>query len=92
MSITDYNIPNGGNLFLVCRVRGGSNEEEPVLKVYDSDVELTSEPDMFTLDDDEGGQRAKMPCGHAIGNIYIQGEICLRVCLSISSFFFYLYK
>ncbi|XP_076104094.1 uncharacterized protein LOC143072860 [Mytilus galloprovincialis] len=67
MSITDYNIPNGGNLFLVCRVRGGSNEEEPVLKVYDSDVELTSEPDMFTLDDDEGGQRAKMPCGHAIG-------------------------
>jgi hypothetical protein len=23
-------------------------------------------PDMFTLDDEEDGQRAKMPCGHAI--------------------------
>ena len=65
MSIEDYNIPNEGNLTLVCRLRGGSNEE-PVLKVYDSDVELTTEPDMFTLDDEEDGQRAKMPCGHAI--------------------------
>jgi hypothetical protein len=34
--------------------------------VYDSDVELTTAPDMFTLDDEEDGQRAKMPCGHAI--------------------------
>ena len=65
MSIEDYNIPNDGNLTLVCRLRGGSNEE-PVLKVYDSDVELTTAPDMFTLDDEEDGQRAKMPCGHAI--------------------------
>ncbi|XP_052073217.1 uncharacterized protein LOC127711259 [Mytilus californianus] len=39
----------------------------PPLKVYGSDVELTSEPDMITFDDDKDGQRAKMPCGHAIG-------------------------
>lgn len=40
----------------------------PPLKVLDPDVELTSEPDMITFDDDKDGQRAKMPCGHAIGN------------------------
>jgi hypothetical protein len=66
MSIEDYDIPNEGNLTLVCRLRGGS-KEEPVLKVYNGDMELTNEPDMFTLDDEEDGQRAKMPRGHAIG-------------------------
>ncbi|XP_071179600.1 uncharacterized protein [Mytilus edulis] len=36
----------------------------PPLKVFGSDVELTSEPDMITFDDDKDGKRAKMPCGH----------------------------
>ena len=36
-------------------------------KLYGPDVQLTQMPDMFTLDDDEGGQRALMPCKHAIG-------------------------
>ena len=68
MTLEDYDIPNNGTLTMVCRVRGGSNQQElpPPAKAYGDDVELTNEPDMFTLDDDEGGQRAKMPCGHAI--------------------------
>lgn len=66
MTLQDYDITNNGTLTMVCRVRGGSTQEPPPAKQYGEDVELTTEPDMFTLDDDEGGQRAKMPCGHAI--------------------------
>jgi hypothetical protein len=54
-------------LFVVLRLLGGSqteNEGQP--KMYDSEVQLTDKPDMFTMDDEEGGQRAEMPCGHAI--------------------------
>jgi hypothetical protein len=39
-------------------------------KMYDPDVQLTDKPDMFTLDDEAGGQRAEMPCGHAISMFY----------------------
>ena len=35
--------------------------------MYDSEVQLTDKPDMFTMDDEKGGQRAEMPCGHAVG-------------------------
>ena len=55
MSIEDYNIPNEGNLTLVCRLRGGSNEE-PVLNVYDGDVELAIDPDMPIRFDEEDGR------------------------------------
>ena len=38
----------------------------PSPKELDDLVTLTIEPDMITCDDDPEGQRAKMPCGHAI--------------------------
>ena len=40
--------------------------EEPPRKELDPLVDLTDEPDMITWDDDPDGERAKMPCGHAI--------------------------
>lgn len=64
--LTDYEIQDEGNLFLVLRLLGGSEEPEQP-KTYGPDVELTDLPDMFTMDDEEGGQRALMPCKHAIG-------------------------
>ena len=39
----------------------------PALKVLGPEIELTSEPDMITFDDDMENQRSRMPCGHAIG-------------------------
>lgn len=68
--LSDYNIQDEGNLFLVLRLLGGSeqpDQEPDVPKAYGPDVQLTDLPDMFTLDDEEGGQRALMPCKHAIG-------------------------
>ncbi|XP_071179599.1 uncharacterized protein [Mytilus edulis] len=90
--LSDYRIQDEGNLVLVLRLRGGSDQQgqtngtdtgtveivdsdtvettedlSPPLKVLGPDVELTSEPDMITFDDDKDGLRAKMPCGHAIG-------------------------
>lgn len=88
--LSDYRIQDEGNLVLVLRLLGGSDQPNqtepnrtvevvdsdsveqqedlsPPLKVLGPDVELTSEPDMITFDDDKDGQRAKMPCGHAIG-------------------------
>lgn len=32
-------------------------------------IELTTEPDMITLDDDPSTRRAKMPCGHVMGKL-----------------------
>ena len=72
--LSDYNIQDEGNLFLVLRLLGGSeqpDQEPDVPKAYGPDVQLTDLPDMFTLDDEEGGQRALMPCKHAIGNLDI---------------------
>ncbi|XP_060565936.1 uncharacterized protein DDB_G0292642-like [Ruditapes philippinarum] len=66
-TLEDYNIGDQANLFVVLRLLGGSqteNEGQP--KMYDSEVQLTDKPDMFTMDDEEGGQRAEMPCRHAI--------------------------
>ena len=50
-----------------------TEQDTPVVqpKVYGPDVELTDLPDMFTMDDTEGGQRALMPCKHAIGIVFI---------------------
>ena len=47
-----------------------SEECEIVPKLYDSEVQLTDKPDMFTLDDEKDGQRAEMPCGHAISMLF----------------------
>ena len=44
-------------------------EISPLKKLLDPDVELSSEPDMITFEDDPDAQRTRMPCGHAIGNI-----------------------
>ena len=46
--------------------------------MYDSEVQLTDKPDMFTLDDEKGGQRAEMPCGHAIGRQLFLKQIFLE--------------
>lgn len=68
LKLKDFNIGDLANMCVVLRLRGGSNEnstEQP--KMYDGEIQLTDQPDMFTLDDDKGGQRAEMPCGHAVG-------------------------
>ena len=55
----------------------GADEEKPEQpKTYGPDVELTDLPDMFTMDDEEGGQRALMPCKHAIGNAITKTRPC----------------
>ena len=66
--LKDYNFHNGATMFAVMRLPGGSDDPPPIdePKMYGPDVQLTDKPDMFTLDDEEGGQRAEMPCGHAI--------------------------
>ncbi|XP_070557711.1 uncharacterized protein [Ptychodera flava] len=64
MHLSDYNIENNSNLYVVLRLKGGSNEGA---KQLDDSVELTDAPDMITWDDDPENKRAKMPCGHAIG-------------------------
>ncbi|XP_052797626.1 uncharacterized protein LOC128229837 [Mya arenaria] len=64
--LKDYNIHDEANIFLVYRLRGGSEQTSVPPKLYDEEVQLTDKPDMFTLDDSEDGQRAEMPCGHAI--------------------------
>ncbi|XP_002732174.2 putative E3 ubiquitin-protein ligase ariadne-2, partial [Saccoglossus kowalevskii] len=62
--LTDYNIENYSNLFVVLRLIGGYKDEP---KELDDSVELTDAPDMITWNDDPDNKRAKMPCGHAIG-------------------------
>ncbi|XP_019617323.1 PREDICTED: polyubiquitin-like isoform X1 [Branchiostoma belcheri] len=57
--LTDYNIQNKSNLFVVLRLHGGS-------KQLDEDVETTDAPDMISWEDDPNTPRAKMSCGHAI--------------------------
>ncbi|XP_041354488.1 uncharacterized protein LOC121372264 [Gigantopelta aegis] len=70
--LADYNIQNESTLFVVLRLNGGS---EPEPKQLDEDVELTNAPDMITWDDDPESKRAKMPCGHAIGRIWLRKMI-----------------
>ncbi|KAK3581886.1 hypothetical protein CHS0354_024197 [Potamilus streckersoni] len=67
MTLKDYGIGKHATLFVLLRLPGGWDNEEQQPKVLDDDVELTDDPDMITLDDDPESQRAKMPCGHAIG-------------------------
>lgn len=63
--LNDYGLQHGSTVYLVLRLRGGSDDVPP-LKVLDDAVELTDAPDMITWDDDPENKRAKMPCGHAI--------------------------
>ncbi|XP_052084224.1 uncharacterized protein LOC127721492 isoform X2 [Mytilus californianus] len=49
--------------------------------IIDPDVELSPEPDIITFEDDPGAQRARMPCGHAIGAESLT-EYCRSVLLS----------
>ena len=76
-SLADYELENYSTLFLVLRLMGGMIHENH--KELDDGVELSEQPDMITLDDDEGNPRAKMPCGHAIGKCRV---------VSFMSFFF----
>ena len=62
--LPDYGIEKRSTLFLVFRLRGGS--EQIRVKVLDHTVELSDAPDMITWNDDPETKRAKMPCGHAI--------------------------
>ena len=68
--MSKYNIQNNANLFVVLRLKGGQDngqDEEPERKQHDPLTPLTDLPDMITWDDDEDFLRARMPCGHAIG-------------------------
>lgn len=67
--ISDYGIEKRSTLFLVFRLRGGSDQIR--VKVLDDTVELSDAPDMITLDDDPDNKRVKMPCGHAISKRFI---------------------
>ncbi|XP_033727051.1 uncharacterized protein LOC117316527 [Pecten maximus] len=60
MLLSDYNLMDKSELFIVFRLKGGSG------KVFPKDVEQTTERDMIAWDDDPNNPRAKMPCGHAI--------------------------
>ena len=62
--LPDYGIEKRSTLFLVFRLRGGS--EQIRVKVLDHRVELSDAPDMITWNDDPETKRVKMPCGHAI--------------------------
>lgn len=62
--ISDYGIEKRSTLFIVFRLRGGSDQIR--VKVLDDTVELSDAPDMITRDDDPDIKRVKMPCGHAI--------------------------
>ena len=62
--LSNYGLQHGSTVFLVLRLRGGSDIPPP--KELDDAVELTDAPDMITWDDDPENKRANMPCGHAI--------------------------
>lgn len=62
--LSTYGIEKHSTLYLVLRLRGGSQKE------LDDDVELSDAPDMITWDDDPDNKRAKMPCGHAISKLF----------------------
>ena len=64
LRLYDYGLQHESTVFLVLRLRGGS--DIPPEKVLDDAVELSDAPDMITWDDDPENERAKMPCGHAI--------------------------
>lgn len=102
LRLSDYNIPNEGNLVVVLRLQPGPyrtdltreswsvNDKDvvtpekleisPLKKLLDPDVELSSEPDMITFEDDPDAQRTRMPCGHAIG-----AESLTEYCRSVLS-------
>ncbi|XP_041354389.1 E3 ubiquitin-protein ligase ARIH1-like [Gigantopelta aegis] len=66
--LSDYKMQNNSTVYVVLRLLGGSDIEGSTwTKKLDEDVTLTDAPDMITWDDDPNSQRAKMPCGHAIG-------------------------
>ena len=73
--LPDYGIEKGSTLFLVFRLRGGS--EQTSVKVLDHTVELSDAPDMITWDDDPENKRVKMPCGHAISKYLYNGDTVL---------------
>lgn len=63
--LSDYHVENNSTLYLVLRLKGGMMDGNQ--KELSDDIELSTEPDMITWDDDPDDKRAKMPCGHAIG-------------------------
>ncbi|OWF39569.1 Ubiquitin-60S ribosomal protein L40 [Mizuhopecten yessoensis] len=72
MYLSDYKLQDRSQLFVVFQLPGGSDPDplegqvrQP--KQFEDAVKLTDLSDMITWDDDPNNQRAKMPCGHAIG-------------------------
>jgi len=63
-----YGIEKRSTLFLVSRLRGGS--EEMHVNALDPTVELSDVPDMITWDDNPDNKRVKMPRGHALSKIF----------------------
>ena len=75
-TVVDYKIQAHSTLFVVLRLRGGWNPVQAAksrkqtltsLAPYITVTSRTDEPCMITLDDDADTKRAKMPCGHIIG-------------------------
>ena len=71
--LLDYHMENNSTLYIVLRLHGGMMDAHQ--KQLDEDVELTDQPDMITWDDDPDNLRAKMPCGHAIGEFSLMTEL-----------------
>ena len=71
MHLKDYGIEDESPIGAVMRVPGGSVE-----KRFGPKVKLSKKPDMLYMDD----QAVDMPCGHAIGELYIffRQLICLN--------------
>ena len=72
-TLKSYSIVNLSTLFIVLRLQGGWNPllacslKKAVLQPLAGYIRVvTDEPDMISLED-EPSQRAKMPCGHVIG-------------------------
>lgn len=89
--LKDYGLQHGSTVFLVLRLKGGSDFPPP--KELDDAVELSDAPDMITWDDDPENKRAKMPCGHAISEKLLSLEtlfqfspsLRLDFCLSLGA-------
>ena len=64
--LKNYGLQHGSTVYLVLRLKGGSDTQSPPPKELDDAVELSDAPDMITWDQDPDNKRAKMPCGHAI--------------------------
>ncbi|KAJ3044098.1 hypothetical protein HDV00_003202 [Rhizophlyctis rosea] len=67
LTLKEYDIRKNSTLHMVSRLPGGTTTTTEKKHSACSELQLTTDRDMITLDDDPDDLRAKMPCGHAIG-------------------------